>query len=299
MRRALGIWMVGLAACSSNGDVKSDTSTPADAGAQDVAITTDGASPANDASDGATSRAYPIHTNIVSTTFWVGEIFNASLSDGSQVCSTYDSAWAFHWSGVNKGTIPKTAAGCAGSIYGGCDGVGSSDGSSCATEARTAKQNYFPTSGVVPLENPFYLDLPYDDINDATAFANRCQDIPWANDPGYAGHCKDATFSYMKNRWVKITGPNKQTCYGQIEDAGPSHGSLYHDAAYVFGTNDVQPIQGQFNNAGLDVSPALNGCLGFAELDGENDHVDWQFVDDVDVPSGPWTIVVTHSGVTQ
>ena len=48
---------------------------------------------------------YPVHTNIVSTTFWVGEIFNASIADGSQVCSTYDSLWAFHWSGgVNLGT---------------------------------------------------------------------------------------------------------------------------------------------------------------------------------------------------
>jgi len=28
--------------------------------------------------------------------------------------------------------------------------------------------------------------------------------------------------------------------------------------------------QGQFNNAGMDASQALNGCLGFIELDGDH-----------------------------
>ncbi len=268
---------------------------PADAGAPPPA---DGGTPPPPPADGGTThagRTYPVHTNIVSTTFWVGEIFNGSLADGSQVCSTYDQNWAFHWSGVNKGTVPANAAGCAGAIIGGCDGV--SSGNACATEARTATNGFFPTSAPMPHENPFYLDLPYDDVNDATAFAERCSVIPWANDPGYVGHCADGSFSYMKNRWVKITGPNGHTCYGQNEDAGPSHGSLYHDKAYVFGTTNAQPVQGQFNNAGMDVSPALNGCLGYAELDGENDKVTWQFVDAVDVPVGPWKTVVTTSQV--
>ncbi|MEA3200231.1 MAG: hypothetical protein QOE90_1659 [Thermoplasmata archaeon] len=238
------------------------------------------------------------HTNIVSTTFWVGEIFNANLADGSQVCSTYDSQWAYHWSGVNHGTVPASAAGCAGSIVGGCDGVpGAND--ACATQRRTSANGYYPTSPLVhPKENPFYLDLPFDDVNDATAYHERCQVIPWASQPGFAGHCTDPGFSYMKNHWVMIQGPNGHVCYGQVEDAGPSHGSLYHDAAYVFGTNDARPVQGQFNDAGMDVSPALNGCLGFAELDGENDHVAWSFVDASQVPPGPWTTTVTTSQVT-
>lgn len=240
-------------------------------------------------------RTYPWHTNIVSTTFWVGEIFDPKLPDGSQVCSTYDSQWAFHWSGVNKGTVPSSAGGCQGAIVGGCDGVPGTN--KCATEARTAANDFFPTK-VIPKENPFYLDLPFDDINDSVGFKTRCQVIPWANDPGYAGHCSDTNFSYMKNRWVRIVGPNGHTCYGQIEDAGPSHGSLYHDSNYVFGSKDVQPVQGQFNNAGMDVSPALNSCLGFKDLDGENDKVKWQFVDFIDVPAGPATKLITKSGIT-
>lgn len=239
-------------------------------------------------------RVYPWHTNIVATTFWVGELFNGSIADGSQVCSTYDSQWAFHWSGVKTG-VAGSGTDCAGAPTGGCDGVPGAN--KCATEARHPENDYFPThSNVVPRENPFYLDLPYDDINDATAFKARCKDIPWAGDPGYAGKCANTGFSFMKNRWVRLQGPSGRDCYGQVEDAGPSHGSLYHDAAYVFGGGDKQPVQGQFNNAGADVSPALNGCLGFSELDGDGDKIKWQFVDAP--PPGPWTKVVTISGVT-
>lgn len=238
------------------------------------------------------------HTGIVSTTFWVGEIYNANLADGSQVCSTYDSNWAYHWSGVNNGKVPSGAAGCAGAIVGGCDGVPGAN-NACKTEKRTAANGYFPTSPQVnPKENPFYLDLPYDDLNDPIAFKERCSVIPWANDPGFAGHCSDGSFSYMKNHWVKLLGPNGNTCYGQVEDAGPSHGSLYHDKAYVFGTNDARPTQTRFNNAGMDVSPALNGCLGFASLDGQSDRVSWSFVDAAAVPAGPWTRIITTSQVT-
>jgi len=241
-------------------------------------------------------HTYPWHTNIVATTFWVGELFNDSVSDGSQVCSTYDSQWAYHWSGINRGRVSSDAAGCAGSIVGGCDGIASAG--ACKTEARTASNGFFPTH-VTPKANPFYLDLPFDDINDTTAFKERCQVIPWAKDAGYAGKCGDPRFSYMKNRWVRLVGPSGRTCYGQIEDAGPSSGSLYHDTAYVFGADDARPAQTKFNGAGADVSPALNGCLGFAEIDGDTDHVRWQFVDRSDVPDGPWTRLITTTPVTR
>lgn len=251
--------------------------------------------PAPVASVAPVGRAYPLHTNIVSSTFWVGELYNESLEDGSQVCSTYDGNWAYRWSGINKGKVPSGAAGCAGSIIGGCDGVVSGD--KCLTEKRTAANGFFPTSVPAPKENPFYVALPYDDINDATGFKERCTVIPWANDAGYAGHCNDENFSYMKNRWVKITGPKGAVCYGQIEDSGPSHDNLYHDKNYVFGKNNAQPVQGQWNNAGIDVSPALVGCLGYPEVEGQA-KVSWAFVDDAAVPAGPWKKVVTKSGVS-
>lgn len=221
---------------------------------------------------GAVHRRYPLHRAIVSTTFWVGEIFDTTASDGSQVFSTYDRLWLAH--------------------YGGCDGR--MRGSVCETERRRADNGYFPRS-MTPRENPFYLDLPFDDLNNSAAFRARAQVVPWAQDPGYAGHARDHRFSYMKNRWVKLTGPNRHTCYGQIEDAGPG---LYNDSRYVFGQHNARPANRRYNHAGMDVSPALNGCLGFAELNGERDNVSWRFVERVAVPHGPWTRIVTTSSVT-
>ncbi|WP_127918450.1 hypothetical protein [Prescottella agglutinans] len=227
---------------------------------------------AADAAQPTAADGYPWHTDIVATTFWVGEIFDPAAEDGSQEMSAYDSNWL--------------------GSYGGCDGV-AVDGA-CRTEPRTAGNGYFPTQ-MTPRENPFYLDLPFDDVNDDVAFEQRGSVIPWADEAPYRDHLSDPSVSLMKNRWVRIrSGDN--TCYGQIQDAGPAN---YHDSAYVFGADDARPASDEFNGAGLDVSPALNGCLGFSELDGENDRVDWQFVDDGDVPPGPWRTVVTTSGVRQ
>ena len=270
------------------------TSSPTTA--TDTNNTSDAIPPSSSAASPVTGRAYPWHTGIVATTFWVGELFDANRADGSQICSTYDTNWAYHWSGVDHGTVSADASGCPGSIIGGCDGVPGVN-NRCATEPRTSANGYYPT-GVTPKENPFYLDVPFDDLNDPAAYAQRCRAIPWADDAEFGGHCGDAGFSYMKNRWVRLVGPDGNTCYGQIEDAGPSHDDLYHDTDYVFGAIDPRPTQMQFNNAGVDVSPALNGCLGFAEIDGETDLVSWQFVDGSDVPPGPWTAIVTTSGVS-
>ncbi len=223
------------------------------------------------AADSSAVAAHPPHTGIVATTFWVGEIFDPDATDGSQVISTYDSQWADH--------------------YGGCDGLITAGG--CSTEIRTAENGYFPTS-MTPLENPFYLDLPFDDINDPAAFARRGAVIPWADDPGYAGRQDDPSFSFMKNRWVQIANGDR-TCYGQIEDAGPGQ---YNDADYVFGATDQRPHNNKFNGAGMDVSPALNGCLGFADINGEDDRVDWRFVEADEVPAGPWRQLITTSQVT-
>ncbi len=214
----------------------------------------------------ADSATYPWHTNIVATTFWVGEIFDPQAPDGSQTYSTYDSAWL--------------------QSYGGCDGV-VADGT-CRTEARTASNGYFPTR-MTPRENPFYLDLPYDDIHNGAAFEERARVIPWAGGAAYAGKGTDTAFSYMKNRWVRIRSGGRE-CYGQIQDAGPGQ---YQDTAYVFGADDARPANRRFNGAGMDVSPALNGCLGFKQLNGQEDRVDWQFVDAGAVPPGPWTSIVT------
>jgi hypothetical protein len=227
--------------------------------------------PPADTRSSAAADHYPLHTGIIATTFWVGEIFDPNAADGSQVYSTYDAQWETH--------------------YGGCDGV--RIGGSCRTERRTVANGYFPTA-MSPRQNPFYLDLPFDDINNNAAFRQRGQVIPWAHEPAYAGHLDDPSVSLMKNRWVELRRAG-HVCYGQIEDAGPGD---YDDTGYVFGTDNARPANTRYNGAGLDVSPALNGCLVFTELDGDDDQVDWRFVDAADVPAGPWTKIVTTSGIS-
>lgn len=213
-------------------------------------------------------RKYPWHLCLVATTFWVGEIYDPAAADGSQVISAYDGWWYER--------------------FGGCDGV-IEDGV-CQTEPRTAENGFFPTS-MTPKQNPFYLDLPFDDVNNDAAFAQRGR-IPWADDPGYAGNLENREFSYMKNRWVQLRYKGS-TCYAQIQDAGPAE---YDDADYVFGDGNTRPKSTRFNGAGMDVSPAVVGCLGFTELNGTQTGVSWRFVDDVDVPDGPWKTIVTGSG---
>ena len=215
-------------------------------------------------------REYPWHTGIIATTFWVGEVMDPSTSDGSQVFSTYDKDWMAN--------------------YGGCDGR--IDDGVCRPDARRPDNGFFPTA-MVPLQNPFYLDLPFDDLNNEAAFAIRDQVIPWANDPGYRGRAEDRDFSYMKNRWVELR-KNDRTCFGQIQDAGPA---VYDDSGYVFGADDQRPSNTRFNGAGLDVSPALNACLGFVAVDGAEDRVDWRFVESAQVPAGPWTRIITTQPV--
>ncbi len=227
-----------------------------------------GPTPGSAAKPSATTTTYPWHTKIVSTTFWVGEIFDPNASDGSQVVSTYDSNWL--------------------DDYGGCDGVVAHN--SCETEKRTSANGFFPLH-MTPLENPFYLDLPFDDINDAAAFARRGSVIPWAHEAPYVNEITNPNVSLMKNYWVEIK-KSKHVCYGQIEDAGPGQ---YNNAAYVFSKHNTRPSNKKYNHAGMDVSPALNGCLNYSELNGEDDKVSWRFVRPSDVPTGPWTTLITTS----
>jgi len=91
--------------------------------------------------DGLRGRKYPWHLRLVATTFWVGEVFAPEAADGSQAIS-----------------------GCNGVIE---DGV-------CQTEPRSAENGFFPSS-MTPKQNPFYLDLPFADVNNVAAFALRGQ----------------------------------------------------------------------------------------------------------------------------
>jgi len=200
------------------------------------------------------STEYPLHTNITAAVFWVGEpVGNGSSEDNA--LSAWDDAWQAH--------------------YGGYDDYEHRNG-------------YYPI-GFTPKENPFYLDLPYNDFNDnGTPKTNRTAVVPWASEKVWSSN-----ESMMKNRWVKLTR-NGVTCYGQIEDAGPYQ---YDDYNYVFSTTDARPKSTLANNAGMDVSPALRDCLKFNGLNNVDNKVDWQFIDSANVPSGPWKEIITTRGI--
>jgi hypothetical protein len=123
-----------------------------------------------------------------------------------------------------------------------------------------------------PTQNPFYVALPFNDI----AYPDLAKKyVPWFSSSAY--HCHPYV-SQCKGRWVEIRSRDSgKIVYAQWQDVGP----LRTDhVTYVFG--DDKPHD--FNHAGLDVSPAVRDCLGLSGLDS----TDWRFVEDDEVPAGPW-----------
>jgi len=143
------------------------------------------------------------------------------------------------------------------------------------------RDGYHPVS-FTPTENPFYFALPYNDFDEnGDKKAGISTYIPWASSTD------DSSRSICKNRWIKITKGDK-IAYAQWEDAGPFGED---DKEYVFGTN--RPQNQINNNAGLDVSPAVRDYLSLSDID----TVNWEFIDNADVPNGPWKEIVSMSNI--
>ena len=194
---------------------------------------------------GAAPRAYPDHT-ATATVFWVGEPADSDSGYITNVVSAWDDHWRDHFGGTDD----------------------------------PDHRNGWQPAGFTPRENPFYVALPYDDIDDSGHVKPSAARLPWAAErvPGQ---------SVLKNRWVRVEHDG-QAAYGQWEDVGPFESD---DFDYVFGGAD--PSNHRNEQAGLDVSPAIRDRL---RLDGEQP-VSWRFVDRADVPAGPWLSIVTTSGV--
>jgi hypothetical protein len=199
--------------------------------------------------DGNVSHQAPqsavVHHNVITTYFWVGETSDADNGGISNVPSAWDDMWQAHYGGVDN---PDN------------------------------RKGYKP-AGFTPKENPFYIALPYNDINadgNRKASADSCKKYQ----PNY-----DAHYSACKNIWVAIKHAGT-TVYAQWEDAGPFGED---DTPYVFGTAQPQNTQGM--HAGLDVSPAVRDYLSLNDVD----RTDWHFVSPSNVPDGPWKDIVTTS----
>lgn len=135
----------------------------------------------------------------------------------------------------------------------------------------------------IPKQNPFYFALPYDDL---VAFTGIRKDgsrkIPW-----YDKESAKNFDSILEDHWIKILH-NEHACFAQWKDVGPFK---TNDFAYVFG-NASQPENTKGLGAGLDVSPATRDCLRF--MGSTQTH--WKFIDEDDVPPGPWKVIVNGRG---
>jgi len=131
--------------------------------------------------------------------------------------------------------------------------------------------------GFKPKENPFYVALPYDDMEEDGRRKAVNSFIPW-DAPG-------AKRSLLKNRWVAIRA-NGITCYAQWQDVGPFEKDDRH---YVFGAA-VTPKNTKGESAGIDLSPAVRDCLKVGGLS----RVLWRHVEGHEVPGGPWKRTITR-----
>ncbi len=178
---------------------------------------------------------------VLTTVFWVGE---SATADNDNIQNNA-SAWVADWVGT----------------YGGVD--------------NPAKRSGYLPAGFTPKENPFYVALPYNDLDINGARKPTASSCPNASAAG--------TFSWCKNAWVSVSC-NGKTAYGQWEDAGPNGED---DFAYVFGS--AQPANQFGVKAGLDVSPAIRDYVGLGDVG----RCTWKFIASDSVPEGPWKQIVT------
>jgi hypothetical protein len=182
----------------------------------------------------------PWKYNIVATVFWIGE----QAAEGNPIPNTesaWDPSWVTHFGGEDN---------------------------------PVARMNFTP-AGFIPRQNPFYVALPYNDLDKHHTKSEAARVIPWFND----AFVRDGQ-SVCKSRWVAIRR-GKRMCYAQWEDVGPFQIDHWQ---YVFGNERPRPNCN--HDAGIDVSPAVRDYLGMAGMD----VCDWKFVNACAVPNGPWAL---------
>ncbi len=190
---------------------------------------------------------YPWKTHVTCTIFWIGERPSARNPTPNNK-SSWDVAWEENFGGYDD---PDPANRIANHTTG-----------------------EFRPKGVVPKLNPFYVALPY---NDVERFGRHKPEasrvIPWFSrmrpEPGK---------TVCKGRWLQIF-LNGRSCFAQWEDCGPW---VTDDWEFVFG--DKPPKTRHNGAAGIDLSPAIRDYMGLKS----GDKVHWRFVEAAQVPHGPW-----------
>jgi hypothetical protein len=136
------------------------------------------------------------------------------------------------------------------------------------------KRDGYQPAGFTPLMNPFYIALPYNDVMKGGEHRPEASEvIPW-----FWRDYRGPGISVCEDRWVAVHHQGR-VCYAQWKDVGPF---AVDDWRYVFQGERPRPNPNQ--NAGIDISPAVRD---FLQLGGNAD-VDWRFVEEVEIPRGPW-----------
>ncbi len=200
-----------------------------------------GRTPASASAPTVAKDRYPWKRSIVTTTFWIGEK-PAKNNPVPNHVSSWDERWAKNYGGTDTPDIAQ-------------------------------RVDYRPAA-FVPGQNPFYVALPYNDVQMSGHKPEAEKVIPWFKEE-FKGKGK----TVLKGRWLAIRFKDKVT-YAQWEDCGPFRTD---HSAYVFG--DERPKPNLNKGAGLDVSPAVRDYLGMKDTD----VTDWKFVEFDEVPPGPWS----------
>lgn len=187
--------------------------------------------------------AYPWHFDITATYFYIGELATKN-NPVPNTASSWDSAWDDNYGGYDD---PNPANRCP--------------------------RTYAPL-GFTPQLNPFYVALPYNDIDKGGPKPEAAKVIPWYR------HVKGSKYeSVCRGMWVQIYY-NGRYCFAQWEDCGPF---CTDDWKYVF--LGARPKNKANKCAGIDISPAVRDYLG---IKGGIANVHWRFVEFHRVPGGPW-----------
>lgn len=188
---------------------------------------------------------YPWHFDITATYFYIGEQATARNPVPNNA-SSWDSKWDAN--------------------YGGFD-----DPNPANRDPKT-----FAPKAFTPLLNPFYVALPYNDIQKGGPKPEAAKVIPW-----YRIEKGGKYESVCRGTWVQIYY-NGRYCFAQWEDCGPFNTD---DWEYVF--RGARPRNKANKCAGIDISPAVRDYLG---IKGGTASVHWRFVDFHLVPGGPWAV---------
>jgi hypothetical protein len=196
----------------------------------------------------ASRIVYPWKKHISCTVFWVGEApgpRNPTPNDKS----SWDQDWVANFGGTDDPDPESRVANHA--------------------------MGDFRPKAFVPKLNPFYVALPYNDVERYNAHKpEAARVIPW-----FARMNPQPGKTVLKGRWVQIYH-NGRICFAQWEDCGPWNTD---DWEYVFGSAQ-QPKTKENNAAGIDISPSVRDYLGAQS--GQKVH--WRFVEAGQVPYGPW-----------